>query len=103
MFCLFTEFHSSITTQLHSEILSVIKDNNSNIWVIFATTALRMGVDANSIRPPITMESFIQKIGRAGRDTKEASALLHYNNFDLVSPVIAILKKSNLFDKVWVV
>ncbi len=93
--CLFTQFHSEITPKLNTELLAEIKTNSSNIRVIFATTSLGMGVDASSIkkiihiRPPATMETFIQEIGRAGRDGKEAFTMLYYNNSDLSSKVIS--------------
>jgi len=89
--CLIAQFHSSLYKDLKDEILSEIKTDSSRIRIIFATTALGMGVDAESIRsiihirPPSNLESYIQEIGRAGRDCRPSNALLYYNNSDLAS------------------
>ena len=61
----------------------------SNIRVIFATTALGMGVDTPfvseviHITPPGNLESYIQEFGRAGRSGQDAVATLYYNNSDI--------------------
>jgi len=67
---LIAQFHSSLYKDLKDEILSEIKTDSSRIRIVFATTALGMGVDAESIRsiihirPPSNLESYIQEIGR---------------------------------------
>ena len=54
--------------------------------VIFATTALGMGVDAPNIEniihitPPANLESYVQEIGRAGRSGNQSYAMIYYNN-----------------------
>ena len=71
--------------------LNEIKLANSRIRVIFATTALGMGVDASNleniihITPPANLESYVQEIGRAGRSGNQSYAMIYYNNNDLSS------------------
>ena len=65
---------------MKSEIFEEIKNETSNICVIFATSALEMGVDAPGItrvihiRASPTLESYLQEIGRARRRGQEATA-----------------------------
>ena len=48
-----------------------------------------MGIDIPSIRhvihvgPPHSIREYFQETGRAGRDGKQATAVLYYNNHDL--------------------
>ena len=91
---LFAQFHAQSTDKMKEDILEEIKKSSSNIRVIFATTALGMGVDAPNItriihiRPPSSLEAYVQEIGRAGRNGKQSYATLYYNNSDLSSPII---------------
>ncbi|XP_066935524.1 probable ATP-dependent DNA helicase RecS [Clytia hemisphaerica] len=70
-------------------ILEEIKQQHSRIRVLFATTALGMGVDAPNIAhvmhigPPSSMEAYTQEIGRAGRTKCDSWATLFYNNNDI--------------------
>ncbi len=74
---------------MKAEILEEIKKETSNIRVIFATSALGMGVDAPNITrvihigPPCTLESYLQEIGRAGRRGQESTANLFFCNSDV--------------------
>ena len=87
--CLFTQFHAPQTNQMKKSIISEIKKQNSRIRVIFATSALGMGVDTSDIRhvihisPPSSIESYVQEIGRAGRAGQLSNATLFYNNSDI--------------------
>lgn len=88
-YCLFAEFHAESTKKMKQTILNEIKKENSNIRILFATTALGMGVDAPNIvnvihiSPPANMESYLQEIGRAGRMGQQAKVTLYYNNSDI--------------------
>ena len=86
---LFNLFHSYSTDPMKKAILDEIKTSSSRIRVLFATTALGMGVDARDIAhvihigPPSTMEEYVQEFGRAGRSKQNAWATLYYNNSDI--------------------
>ena len=86
---LFNQFHSPSTADMKNEILEEIKLENSNIRVLFATTALGMGVDAPNIRhvihisPPSSLECYVQEFGRAGRTNIDSFATLYFNNSDI--------------------
>ena len=86
---LFAQFHSPQTADMKKEILSEIVKENSNIRVIFATSALGMGVNAPfvtqivHIGPPSSLEAFIQEIGRAGRKGQPSKSFLFYSNSEI--------------------
>ena len=80
---------------MKEDILEEIKLKTSRIRVIFATTSLGMEVDAPHIiniihiRPPSDLESYVQEIGRAGRDKEQPDVSLYNNNSDLSSGIIS--------------
>ena len=84
---LFAQFHGPQTSQMKDEILRELCSMRSTVRVVFATVA--MGVDIPDIRqvihvgPPCNVKAYFQETGRAGRDRKPASAILHYNNRDI--------------------
>ena len=86
---LFARFHAPQTSRMKKDILSGIKNENSRMRVLFATSALGMGVHAPHvvniihITPPSSLEAYIQKIGRAGRTGLSSYATLYYNNYDI--------------------
>ena len=87
---LFAQFHAPQTGRMKEEILSEITSENSNIRVLFCTTALGMGVNAPMIKsiihcnPPSTIETYMQQIGRAGRQQGLiGEATLYYANSDI--------------------
>ena len=51
----FAQFHAPQTDHMKAEILEEIKKETSNIRVIFATSALGMGVDAPNVENIITL------------------------------------------------
>ena len=59
--------------------------------MLFATSALGMGVDAPyvtniiHITPPSSLEAYMQEIGRAGRTGLSSCATLYYNNSDIAN------------------
>lgn len=70
---LFAQFHAPQTTRMKKSIIAEIKKEDSRIRVLFATSALGMGVNAPyvehviHITPPSNIESYVQETGRAGR------------------------------------
>lgn len=88
---LFAQFHGPQTKRMKKEIIHEIGKENSRIRVIFATSALGMGVDAPyvtriiHITPPATIECYVQEIGRAGRTGLLSRAILYYNNSDIAN------------------
>ena len=86
---LFCQLHAVQITPMKEEILEEIKKSDSKIRVIFATTALGMGVDSPyvtsvlHISPPFSIEDYMQEIGRAGRGNSSATATLYYNKSDI--------------------
>ena len=86
---LFNQFHKSQTDEMKKDILREIISDHSNLRVLFATSALGMGVDIPYVEtvvhigPPSTMETYMQQIGRAGRSHKQANAVLIWHNADI--------------------
>lgn len=86
---LFQQYHAPATKRIKTGIMKEISSPMSRIRVIFATTALGMGVDAPGIenvihiKPPTNLECYMQEFGRAGRTGLPARALLYFNNSDL--------------------
>ena len=86
---LFAQFHAPQTSRMKKDILSGIKNENPRMRVLFATSALGMGVHAPyvvniiHITPPSSLEAYIQKIVRAGRTGLSSYATLYYNNYDI--------------------
>ncbi len=70
-------------------IIKSFTNVTSPLRIVVATVAFGMGLDCSNIRriihwgPPNDIESYIQEIGRAGRDGKEATATSYYNGNDL--------------------
>ena len=88
---LFAQFHAPQTKRMKKNIISEIKEEHSRIRVLFATSALGMGVDAPyimhiiHITPPSNIESYMQETGRAGRTGLPSRATLYYNNSDIAN------------------
>ena len=86
---IFAQFHAPQTTKMKKHILKELTSPFSKIRVVFATVAMGMGVDIQSIRhiihigPPCTVREYIQETGRAGRDGHLSTAVLFYNNTDI--------------------
>eukprot|EP00112_Aurelia_sp_Birch-Aquarium-sp1_P007307 Seg1796.4 transcript_id=Seg1796.4/GoldUCD/mRNA.D3Y31 product="Bloom syndrome protein" protein_id=Seg1796.4/GoldUCD/D3Y31 len=90
---LFAQFHSPQESAMKSMILQQLVQSRPVCRVIFATSALGMGVDAPRIEriihigPPRSLEAYFQETGRAGRAGHQAEAVLYYNNTDISKSV----------------
>ncbi|GAA6756790.1 hypothetical protein Thermus77420_22660 [Thermus thalpophilus] len=79
-------YHAGLGPVLRREIQDRFMRGESR--VVVATTAFGMGVDKADVRlvvhwrPPLSLEEYLQQAGRAGRDGKEAYALLLYTEGD---------------------
>ncbi|XP_053373994.1 ATP-dependent DNA helicase RecQ-like [Mercenaria mercenaria] len=81
------------TSQLKEAILSNFQkpDGDCHIRLIFSTVALGMGADLKQVkrvihaRPPTSLETYVQEIGRAGRTGSDSQAILYFNRGDLAS------------------
>ncbi len=88
---LFAQFHSPQTQSMKDNILKQLSSSKSTIRVVFATVAMGMGIDIRSIRvvihigPPRSIREYVQETGRAGRDGKQSTAVLYYNNKDIAN------------------
>ena len=86
---LFGQFHSRQTDLMKSEMLTNLRSPSSFVRVFFATSSLGMGVDAPEItqvvhiKPPSSLESYFQMVGRAGRSGSPATATLYYCKADI--------------------
>ena len=81
-------------THFHAGLNSATKDRRQNEWqnnqtrVIVATNAFGMGIDKPDVRTvihydcPDSPEAYFQEAGRAGRDGKQAYAVLLYDRSD---------------------
>ena len=75
-------FHSCTEPCIKDSILKLFAMVNSNLWLLIATVAFGMGVDVPNIRTIIhfgacgDIESYVQAVGRAGRDGKHSNAII---------------------------
>ncbi|CAM2757331.1 ATP-dependent DNA helicase RecQ [Fructilactobacillus fructivorans] len=79
-------YHAGLSNDDRYRIQHQFMDNE--LQIICATSAFGMGIDKNDIRfvihyhMPTDMESYVQEIGRAGRDGKESIAIMLYSTGD---------------------
>ncbi|XP_048763913.1 probable ATP-dependent DNA helicase RecS [Ostrea edulis] len=80
-------YHSKTIETVKENIKQDMQDENGKIRVLIATSAAGMGVNFKGVNnvihfgPPKDMDSFVQQLGRAGRDgSQTAMALLLYNS-----------------------
>jgi ATP-dependent DNA helicase RecQ len=80
-------YHAGMSSSDRSLANTAFQDADRSILV--ATSAYEMGIDKSDIRTvvhlslPTTLESYVQGIGRAGRDGRPASSQLFYSDHDL--------------------
>jgi ATP-dependent DNA helicase RecQ len=80
-------YHSKTNETVKENIKQDMQDENGKIRVLIATSAAGMGVNFKGVNnvihfgPPKDMDSFVQQLGRAGRDgSQTAKALLLFNS-----------------------
>ena len=85
---LYAMFHTRTEDINKSYVLKQLSKEKSGIRLVFATEALGMGVNTRNvarvihITPSSSLETYFQEIGRAGRGTSAARAILYYNPMD---------------------
>jgi len=78
-------YHSSTTDSVKEDVKKDLANALGMIRVLIATSAAGMGVNFSGVTsvvnygPPKDMDTFIQQIGRAGREGTQATAVLLYN------------------------
>jgi len=88
--CQVRYYHGKLSTYERNAVQDWFCEKNPRKnKVLVATSAFGMGVDIPDIRfiyhfyPPLSMESYWQETGRAGRDDKDSDCILFYANGDL--------------------
>ncbi len=96
----------------HAGLTDVLRDKKQASWsaaetrVIVSTNAFGMGIDKAEVRfvihwdIPDSIESYFQESGRAGRDGKQAFAVLLYNPADKSRLIDTIRKKFPTIEKI---
>ena len=85
----FAQYHSGTSDFNKARVVDELGKTNSFIRVVFATTALSMGVNTRAvakvihITPSSSIEAYFQEIGRAGRGGDAAKAVLYFNAEDI--------------------
>lgn len=82
-------FHHNTLKKHQDRVLDSLFNENGVCRVVFASTALGMGVNIKDIRfvihygPPRHMDDFVQEMGRTGRDLLPSKAILLYHGNQL--------------------
>lgn len=82
-------YHRKTPFDIQSKVLESFTKANGNTRIVFATSALRMGVNIPNIERvihygiPKEMEDNVQEIGRCGRDGRKSIALVYYKSYHL--------------------
>ena len=80
-------YHAGLDGAMRSETHQAFSDGT--LEVVVATNAFGMGIDRADVRavihlaPPGSVESYYQEVGRAGRDDKDAHALMFLSSGDM--------------------
>lgn len=86
---LFAQYHTDYTSDMKKHIVADLAKDKPTTRLVLATVALGMGLNSPAIirvmhmRPPVSLEHYLQEIGRAGRCGQSASAVMFYNYSDI--------------------
>lgn len=82
-------FHSETPEDKKKSIITKLQDNNSDLRIILATSALGMGIDIANFNScilydaPSSVIDLVQEVGRIGRNGEEAIVMMLYNRHHL--------------------
>ena len=82
-------FHSKTPDNIKEKVLTSLLEEDRDCRIVIATSALGVGVNIPNIRniihygSPSDLESYIQEVGRGGRDGSQCEAILYYRPFHL--------------------
>ena len=82
-------YHRKTHHHIKERVLTSLMEENGVKRIVFATSSLGMGVNIKDIRyvihygPPVSVDDYIQGIGRAGRDGKKWEAILYCSGSQL--------------------
>ena len=98
-------YHSKTPEEIQMKVLESIVDPSGMVRLVFATSALGMGVNLPNIRRiihlgiPRDMEEYLQEVGRGGRDGGRFEALMLYKPYHLAvceTDMKAFVKNPNI-------
>ncbi|XP_064641927.1 ATP-dependent DNA helicase RecQ-like [Lineus longissimus] len=96
-------YHSKTLHSIKDEIRTTLSNESGKVRLLVCTNAAGMGVNFAAVNnvinygPPQDMDTFIQQIGRAGRDGTQAQHLLVYHKHqmkNLEKPMLAYVKNT---------
>lgn len=82
-------YHSKTPQDIKDNVLSDLMSPDGSIRLVIATSALGMGVNLPNIKRvvmfgvPESMESYLQPVGRGGRDGSEVLSIMFYHAYHL--------------------
>ena len=86
---MYVTFPSKTQQGIQNEVLTSLAETDGRIRIVFATSALEMGVNLPNIRRvlhygiPSDTEEYVQEVGRGERDNQRFKAMMLYKSFDL--------------------